>query len=475
MASMLVDFQKHEFLQFWAQGCRPAVVLAYTPLRHWKPDELKSGVSIMELYRYHIPGGSFSQSISSSVLRQVRANCYPLFVRTYFRRWSTQSTWPNSWLDINNKFETFVQHYWQTIKDGNISVVLFNNAPHMGSGVILYHLCKVLNIPTMMCSASPFANALFMNRNIEDVGVDDIPSSLEPLVFDIAEIPASPFYMKGAGRISALKISSQLGKQAARIAFKTMTLSFLWNKKSLVKNFHKFRERYRSYAMQYRYRSLYSEYDPQQRYIYFPLHLQPELTTDVYGGEYGDQLLAIEELARALPPGMLIYVKENPKQSLYMRDPSFFERLMAIPQVRYLPIDVPTFELTKNAVAVATISGTAGWEAMQMGKPVICFGYGWYRGLPGAYTWNEIKDNLSETLSTFRFDKDALRRAFQQRCRILWPGVIDPDYAVLVKDYDAAAHLAMAVKSMLAYLRHIGFDEHGNALQPEVQPVHELA
>ena len=52
--------------------------------------------------------------------------------------------------------------------------------------------------------------------------------------------------------------------------------------------------------------------------------MQPEMTTSAIGGEFRDQLLALEKLSNILPSGVKIYVKENPKQTLMHEDHYFF-------------------------------------------------------------------------------------------------------------------------------------------------------
>ena len=137
----------------------------------------------------------------------------------------------------------------------------------------------------------------------------------------------------------------------------------------------------------------YAKYDIdlQEKYVYFPLHLQPEMTTDTIGDIYRDQLLAIEKLRRLIPADWYIYVKENPKQAAMCRGKYFFKRLETIPNVVYVSRTFDTYELMKYSQFVATITGTAGYEAITGGKPVLVFGRAWYKRLPGVFTYS---DNL---------------------------------------------------------------------------------
>jgi hypothetical protein len=55
-----------------------------------------------------------------------------------------------------------------------------------------------------------------------------------------------------------------------------------------------------------------------------------------------------------------------------------------------IPITTDTYTLINRSQAVATITGTAGWEALLRGKPTLVFGYSWYRYAPGAYRVDSV-------------------------------------------------------------------------------------
>jgi hypothetical protein len=174
--------------------------------------------------------------------------------------------------------------------------------------------------------------------------------------------------------------------------------------------------------------------DLECNFVYFPLHLQPELTTATLGGIYVDQILAIERLSKKIPENWFIYVKENPKQTELMRGPWFFSRLAALKNVRLLDPTIDTYVLMEKSRIVATITGTAGWEAISGGKNTLVFGNPWYKGLPGIFAFDDsfgVEDILN-----FEIDHDELEKAINDLLRKTGDGIIDEHYTSLVKVYD---------------------------------------
>lgn len=162
-----------------------------------------------------------------------------------------------------------------------------------------------------------------------------------------------------------------------------------------------------------------------KKYVYFPLHLQPEMTTDVLGGKYVDQLLAIEKLRNMLPDDWYIYVKENPKQKSYMRGRYFFERLSLIANVVFVDRTIDTYKLMESAQFVSTITGTAAWEAITGGKNALIFGRAWFDHFPGIFRFEEI-ESIQEILQ-YRISHDDIQKETNKLRRKLIKGYYKQD------------------------------------------------
>ncbi len=181
------------------------------------------------------------------------------------------------------------------------------------------------------------------------------------------------------------------------------------------------------------YQALVSIPDFSKPYIFVPLHFQPECTTSPQGGYFVFQELLIEMLERTLPEGHLIYVKEHPIQRLHGRSAGFYQKIAAFKKVRLVPLETSAQDLIKSSLAVATVTGTAGWEGLFKNKPVFLFGSVFFQYAPGVYTIRSESDcrlALKEILSrTTPFDFSRELRYFLSKVpEFMIRGWIDSSY-----------------------------------------------
>lgn len=136
----------------------------------------------------------------------------------------------------------------------------------------------------------------------------------------------------------------------------------------------------------------FDPFDADQTYWFYPMHLEPEAVVLYEAhGIYTNQIKLIENIAAQLPPGHLLYVKDHPHDIGY-RDAADYRRLNAVPNIRLLPANVPGKQVIRHAFGVVTITGTAGFEAMLMRKPVVAFGGTFYTGYPGVRRLAHVRD-----------------------------------------------------------------------------------
>lgn len=118
------------------------------------------------------------------------------------------------------------------------------------------------------------------------------------------------------------------------------------------------------------------------RYVFFPLHTEPEVSLLVYGRPYVNQIEIARMLAMSLPVDTVLVVKEHPwmvgKRSL-----SAYQKMLDVPRVRFADPTLEARTLVKQADLVAVVTGSVALEAAMLGKPVITFGDCPYNLLPG--------------------------------------------------------------------------------------------
>lgn len=117
------------------------------------------------------------------------------------------------------------------------------------------------------------------------------------------------------------------------------------------------------------------------RYVFFPLHTEPEVSLLVYGRPYVNQTEIIRMLAMSLPVDMVLVVKEHPwmvgKRSL-----SAYDKMLSIPRVRLVDPRLDARTLVQSSQLVAVVTGSVALEAAMLGKPVITLGDCPYNLLP---------------------------------------------------------------------------------------------
>ncbi|MBB4080203.1 hypothetical protein GGR28_002833 [Lewinella aquimaris] len=161
-------------------------------------------------------------------------------------------------------------------------------------------------------------------------------------------------------------------------------------------------------------------------YIYLALHYQPEATTSPLGGVFVDQYLMVDVLLAAFPPEVRIYVKEHPAQRLIGRGEQYYDLLAKSPRVHFIATQVSSADLQGSALAVATVTGTVGFESMWKGIPVLAFGHTYYLGGPGVYFIQsvadacraaaEIQEGVHRKQDAETFTRDLVDRALPANC-----------------------------------------------------------
>jgi hypothetical protein len=190
-------------------------------------------------------------------------------------------------------------------------------------------------------------------------------------------------------------------------------------------------------------------------YVLLALHFQPERAIVPMAGSFCDQTLIVDMLARSLPDGWRLVVKEHPWQLVPFgrgelgRSAGFYRRITEHPNVVFVAGDAQTEDLLLGARAVATATGSIGWQAIARHIPALVFGAAWYADAPGVF---RITDHASLHRAFDRIQQpgavpaNAAERMLAALESVAVPGVLEPDIeAGGLSASDAAGAMADAL------------------------------
>ena len=131
------------------------------------------------------------------------------------------------------------------------------------------------------------------------------------------------------------------------------------------------KKRYRKYFIN---KNLIHNIENQRPFVYFPLQTDPERSILIAAPRFSNQIEVITNIAKSLPDGYDLYVKEHPLMILReWRSISDYKQIMSLPNVKLFHPYVKSDNIIKKSSLVISINSTSGLEAGFYGKPSITF------------------------------------------------------------------------------------------------------
>jgi hypothetical protein len=139
-------------------------------------------------------------------------------------------------------------------------------------------------------------------------------------------------------------------------------------------------------------------------FVFFPLHFEPEQTLLIKSPYFTNQIEVITNIAKSLPVGFTLVVKEHPAMQLSgWRKISDYEKISNLPNVVLLHPSVSNEDIIPKSSLVITISGTSGLEAAFHNKPSIIFTDVNFSNLSSVYrlqNWHDLPCIIDTALNT---------------------------------------------------------------------------
>lgn len=289
------------------------------------------------------------------------------------------------------------------------------------SSMLLYYIAKKKGIRTFLIEGTrigiryffteSYDRSAFLFRTVERIRA--LPAQEKPCYTDaqkfLADFQHTPHYfLQASGAADAIMQNFDTGR-LRHLNFllpERLVRSIRWTLHSarnymnnahkedyiIMKPWHEVIDKIKRKARIMRgYGDLYDEPVEGESFAYFALHTEPEAYPMVLAPFYVDQVWLAKQIARSLPLSFKLYVKDHPAM-MGLRPRSYYTELKKIPNIRLIDPSVSSLALIQKSKLTLTLTGTTGWEAVLLKKPVIIFGSMYYDRLSAVKKCVAIED-----------------------------------------------------------------------------------
>lgn len=285
---------------------------------------------------------------------------------------------PSLYINRKKHYMNSLRYFNDLLDRYKIDVFIRYSVPHMGYDHIIYHLCKLKGIKIYMVyflySSQNFG---YFARDLTDhIPNYKIEEERKVFLYDSLYKAAEEYYNNKPLTYSPVIVPNiaRIKRKQKMLLNKNKSLLDYYNRNCIIPNFK-----------------------AKPQYIYVPLHYQYEATTCPMGNVFVDQKLMIEILSRS---GLKVYVKEHPRVSKN-RNIEYYNNLIKLKNVYLIPIATDNKQLIDNSFCVATVTGTAGWEAILKGKCTLLFGNIFYQYCEYVFNVGSVEE-VKKAISVIR-------------------------------------------------------------------------
>jgi len=339
----------------------------------------------------------------------------------------------NLWeLSLNERIFNFYNEYYKFSSDEILSilyseckffeqVLLETNPSHLiiretalHHDYLFHKICKKLGIRILMLNQSKFGYKCILSEELHFL--DDL-QTLENIEYSGRTFDELQNYLKSLDYSKQL-ISYKNNIRSSKYEMIKAAINFLLTPNSNIKTHYTYYGRTKIRVIckeilsgfKKRIRERYINKNlhkivPDEKYILFTLHMEPERSLLLAAPLFTNQLEIIRIIAKSIPVGYKLLVKEHYSQSIRdWRELSFYKIISKIPNVILIHPSTSIEKLIQKSSLVISIGGSVSFEACFYEKPSIIFADLGYKIINSITKINNIED-LSKQISESLYKK----------------------------------------------------------------------